>query len=92
MNGLNNGQLQGAMAGFPIPAGHSAELNYIHAMVEELSRQLAENKRQLEEVVSGVGRVRIRARAQQLGNEELISAASDELGSTLRPLPSFPRA
>ena len=87
MNGLNNGQLQGPMGGFPIPAGHSAELNYIHAMVEELSRQLAENKRQLEEVVTGVGRVRSRARAQQLGNEELISAAGDELGSESTFLP-----
>ncbi len=69
MNGLNGGQLPGAMAGFPAPAGHTAELSYIHAMVEDLSRQLAENKRVLEDVVTGVGRVRVRARAQQMGNE-----------------------
>jgi hypothetical protein len=83
-NGLNGGQLPG-MA-FPTPAGHTAELNYIHAMVEELSRQLAENKRVLEDVVTGVGRVRNRARAQQLGNEELITGAADELGGELRGL------
>ncbi len=83
MNGLNGGVGQvpaaAAASAFPTPAGHSAELNYIHAMVEELSRQLAENKRVLEDVVTGVGRVRSRARAQQLGNEELISGSSDDL-------------
>lgn len=91
MNGLGAGGAQGpsgsamagaggaAAAGFPAPAGYTAELSYIHAMVEELSRQLAENKRVLEDVVTGVGRVRSRARTQQLGNEELIGGASEEL-------------
>ncbi|KAL1891436.1 hypothetical protein Sste5346_007700 [Sporothrix stenoceras] len=90
MNGLGAGNGQGpgagAMAGaggaasaFPAPAGYTAELSYIHAMVEELSRQLSENKRVLDDVVTGVGRVRSRARTQQLGNEELIEGASEEL-------------
>lgn len=70
--------MAGAM-GFPTPAGHQAELNYIYGMVEELSRQLSVNQRALEEVVSGVGRVRTRARSQSLGNEELIDAAADEI-------------
>jgi hypothetical protein len=79
MNGMNAGNMPGAMVPFPTPAGHQAELNYIYGMVEELSRQLAENQRTLEEVVAGVGRVRSRAKAQQLGNEELISAAADDV-------------
>ncbi|KAM7196529.1 hypothetical protein V8F20_007003 [Naviculisporaceae sp. PSN 640] len=78
MNGMNGGNMAGAM-GFPTPAGHQAELNYIYGMVEELSRQLSQNQRALEEVVSGVGRVRTRARSQSLGNEELIDAAADEV-------------
>lgn len=78
MNGMNGGQMP-AMVGFPTPAGHQAELTYIYGMVEELSRQLAENKRVLEDVVAGVGRVRNRARAQSLGNEELITSAGDDL-------------
>ncbi|CAK7238683.1 MAG: hypothetical protein STHCBS139747_000101 [Sporothrix thermara] len=68
-----------AASGFPAPAGYTAELSYIHAMVEELSRQLSDNKRVLDDVVTGVGRVRSRARTEQLGNEELIEGASEEL-------------
>lgn len=67
------------MVGMPTPAGHQSELNYIYGLVEELSKQLAENRRQTEEIVLGVGRVRNRARTQALGNEELINAASDEI-------------
>ncbi|ERS97378.1 uncharacterized protein SPSK_02471 [Sporothrix schenckii 1099-18] len=91
MNGLGAGNAQGtgtgaltgagaaAASGFPAPAGYTAELSYIHAMVEELSRQLSDNKRVLDDVVTGVGRVRSRARTQQLGNEALIEGASEEL-------------
>ncbi|KAK3327152.1 hypothetical protein B0T19DRAFT_154665 [Cercophora scortea] len=78
MNGIN-GNMPGAMVGLPTPAGHQAELNYIYGMVEELSRQLAQNQRALEDVVTGVGRVRNRARTQSLGNEELINAAADDV-------------
>lgn len=67
------------VAGYPTPAGYQAELAYIYNMVEVLSQQLAENKRALEDVVSSVGRVRSRARSQQLGNEELISSAAEDL-------------
>ncbi|TPX13353.1 uncharacterized protein E0L32_006326 [Thyridium curvatum] len=91
MNGLNGGGMPGQpggqmpgggagpLVGLPTPAGHQAELNYIHAMVEELSRQLAENKKVLEDVVTGVGRVRNRARAQAASNEELIATGADEV-------------
>ncbi|KAJ4302364.1 hypothetical protein N0V88_002508 [Collariella sp. IMI 366227] len=74
MNGLNGANMPGGMVGYPTPAGHQAELNYIYGMVEELSRQLAENQRALEEVVSGVGRVRNRTRT---GNDNVV-ASSDE--------------
>jgi hypothetical protein len=85
MNGMNGANMAGAMAGMPTPAGHQMELNYIYNMVEDLSRQLSENRRQTEQIVESIGRVRNRARQQQLGNEELINAASDEINSTCRP-------
>ncbi|KAH6627121.1 hypothetical protein B0J18DRAFT_489879 [Chaetomium sp. MPI-SDFR-AT-0129] len=78
MNGINGGNMPGGMVPYPTPAGHQAELNYIYGMVEELSRQLADNQRTLEEVVAGVGRVRSRARNQALGNEDLVNSAADE--------------
>lgn len=85
MNGINGANMPG-MVGLPTPAAHQAELNYIYGMVEELSRQLADNQRTLEEVVAGVGRVRSRARAHSLGNEELIASAADEVkGMPLSP-------
>lgn len=90
MNGMNGAgagmQMQGpgvnpgaAMAVGPTPAGHQAELNIIYGLVEELSRQLAENRRQTEDIVNGIGRVRNRARERDLGNDELLGEAADEL-------------
>ncbi|KAI1283866.1 hypothetical protein F5Y07DRAFT_90540 [Xylaria sp. FL0933] len=75
----NGAAAAGAMAIGPTPAGHQAELNIIYGMVEELSRQLADNRRVTEEIVSGLGRVRNRARERGLGNEELLGEATDEL-------------
>ena len=76
---MNGGNMAGAhVVGLPTPAGHQAELNYIYGMVEELSRQLVQNQRALEDVVAGVGLVRNRARSQSLGNEDLISSTGDE--------------
>ncbi|KAK5660144.1 hypothetical protein OQA88_13613 [Cercophora sp. LCS_1] len=77
--GMNGGGMPGAVVSLPTPAGHQAELNYIYGMVEELSRQLAQNQRALEDVVAGVGRVRNRARTQSLGNEDIINANADEI-------------
>ncbi|ETS84170.1 hypothetical protein PFICI_02195 [Pestalotiopsis fici W106-1] len=74
--GVNAGA---AMAVGPTPAGHQAELNVIYTLVEELSRQLAENRRQTEEIVSGIGRVRNRARERALGNDEVLGEAADEI-------------
>ncbi|KAK5628742.1 hypothetical protein RRF57_004457 [Xylaria bambusicola] len=78
-NGAAAAAAAGAMAIGPTPAGHQAELNIIYGMVEELSRQLADNRRVTEEIVSGLGRVRNRARERGLGNEELLGEATDEL-------------
>ncbi|KAI0206997.1 hypothetical protein F4808DRAFT_454904 [Astrocystis sublimbata] len=69
----------GAMAIGPTPAGHQAELNIIYSMVDELSRQLADNRRVTEEIVSGLGRVRNKARERGLANDELLGEATEEL-------------
>lgn len=76
MNGMNGGGMGGGMP-LPTPAGHQAELNYIYGMVEELSKQLAENRRVTEDIVSGLGRVRSRARAQGLHNDQVLDAAAE---------------
>lgn len=89
MNGINgaNMAVSGGMP-MPTPAGHQAELNYIYGMVEELSRQLADNRRVTEDIVNGLGQVRSRARISGLDNEELIEGAADEInGMTLLPSP-----
>ena len=89
MNGMNmnGGNMPGPVVGYPTPAGHQAELNYIYGMVEELSRQLAQNQRALDDVVTGVGRVRQRARSQSLGNEDLIQSTADQVRGS-PPLPT----
>jgi len=88
MQGNGAAAAAGAMAVGPTPAGHQAELNIIYSMVEELSRQLADNRRVTEEIVSGLGRVRNRAHERGLGNEELLGEVTDELfGMLLLPSP-----
>lgn len=80
MNGIN-GNMGGAppMPAGPTPAGHQAELNYIYGMVEELSRQLADNRRVTEDIVNGLGKVRTKAKNQNLSNDELIASAASDL-------------
>lgn len=87
MNGMNGANMGGGMP-VPTPAGHQAELNYIYSMVEELSRQLADNRRVTEDIVSGLGRVRNKAKSQNLANDEVIDAAADDInGKTFsRPI------
>ncbi|EFQ28388.1 hypothetical protein CGRA01v4_12041 [Colletotrichum graminicola] len=79
MNGMNGGNVPNGMGGVPTPAGQQAELNYIYSMVEELSRQLAENRRVTEDIVTGLGRVRSRARTQGMSNDDLIHNAADDI-------------
>lgn len=81
MNGMN-GNVPGAAMPIPTPAGHQAELNYIYSMVEELSRQLADNRRVTEEIVTGLGRVRNKAKSQALDNEQMIDSAAEEINGT----------
>lgn len=72
--GLNTG-----MVGFPTPAGHQADLNFVMSMVEELSRTLEHNRRLTQNIVEGVGRVRERAKDTHLTNDELIASVAAEL-------------
>ena len=65
--------------GLPTPAGHQSELNYIYSMVEELSKQLQEARQAKEEIMAELGRIRTRARAENLNNAEVIAGAADEL-------------
>jgi hypothetical protein len=81
MNGMN-GMATNGLPG-PTPAGHQAELNYIYGMVEELSRQLADNRRVTEDIVNGLGRVRARARQQGLSNDQIIDASAEDINSEL---------
>lgn len=74
------------MAVGPTPAGHQNELNLIYGMVEELSRQLADNRRATEDIVSGLGRLRNRARDRGLSNNDILDEAADEIfGKSLPP-------
>lgn len=79
MNGMNGGANMGGGMPVPTPAGHQAELNYIYSMVEELSRQLADNRRVTEDIVSGLGRVRNKAKTQNLANDDVIDAAAQDI-------------
>lgn len=90
MSGMNGNVAAGGGLPMPTPAGHQAELNYIYNLVDELSQQLANNRRVTENIVSGLGRVRVRARHQGLGNEEVIAAAADNLHGTSPPHPPSP--
>jgi hypothetical protein len=81
MNGMNGSNMAAGMP-VPTPAGHQAELNYIYGMVEELSRQLAENRRVTEDIVSGLGRVRNRARTHGANNQQVIEGASEDINGT----------
>lgn len=85
MNGINGGGGIPNGMGVTTPAGQQAELNYIYGLVEELSRQLSENRRATEEIVAGLGRVRSRARLQTLSNEELINIAAEDINGWFHP-------
>jgi hypothetical protein len=84
MNGMNGANMAAAGLPVPTPAGHQAELNYIYGMVEELSRQLADNRRVTEDIVSGLGRVRNRARSRGMDNDHVIGSAAEDIDGTLR--------
>jgi hypothetical protein len=82
MNGMNGANMAAGLP-VPTPAGHQAELNYIYGMVEELSRQLADNRRVTEDIVNGLGRVRNRARSRGMDNAHVIGSAAEDIDGTL---------
>jgi hypothetical protein len=85
-NGMNGGMgAGGGMVGFPTPAGHQSDLNYIMQMVEDLSRQLETNQRITAGVMEKIGKVRDRAKTMDLNNDELIALVASEMnGKILR--------
>lgn len=86
-NGINGGVMGiGGMVGFPTPAGHQSDLNYIMGMVEELSRQLEHNQRLTSGVVEKIGKVREKAQNIDLNNDELIALVAAELNGMLHML------
>ena len=78
-NGMNGGMGMGGMAGFPTPAGHQQDLNYIMSVVEELSAVLRKNQDQTASVVEKVGLVREMAANMDLSNDQLVAAVAAEL-------------
>jgi Asp-tRNA(Asn)/Glu-tRNA(Gln) amidotransferase C subunit len=79
-NGMNGGMgAAGGMVGFPTPAGHQSDLNYIMQMVEDLSRQLETNQRITSNVMENIGKVRDRAKTMDLSNDELIALVASEM-------------
>ena len=86
-NGMNGGMgMGGAMAGYPTPAGHQADLNYVYGLVEDLSAQLAINREYTDRITEHMGKIRAKALNMNLTNDELIAAVAQELnGETGNP-------
>jgi hypothetical protein len=80
-NGMNGGggMGMGGMVGYPTPAGHQSDLNYIMSMVEDLSAVLRQNQLLTASVVEKVGKVREKASTMNLTNDELVAAVASEL-------------
>ncbi|CAD6440449.1 f7fea631-2ac5-4392-b6f3-ae020d12e702 [Sclerotinia trifoliorum] len=81
MNGQMNMAGMANMIGFPTPAGHQSDLNYIMVMVEELSRLLAANQKITDSILEKIGNVRQRAKDKNLTNDELLAIVSEELNA-----------
>jgi hypothetical protein len=85
-NGMNGGVgMGGGMVGYPTPAGHQSDLNYVMSMVEELSAVLRQNQQLTANVVEKMGKVREKASTMNLTNDELVAVVAAELnGKSLR--------
>jgi hypothetical protein len=81
-NGGMNGMNMGGMVGYPTPAGHQSDLNYVMGMVEELSAVLRKNQELTNNVVEKMGKVREKAQHMNLSNDELIAVVASELNGT----------
>lgn len=79
-NGMNGAMgIGGGMVGFPTPAGHQSDLNYIMNMIDEFTLISQGNQRLTAGVVDKIGKVTERAKHLNLSNDELISLVSQEL-------------
>ncbi|TVY82617.1 hypothetical protein LSUE1_G003117 [Lachnellula suecica] len=79
-NGVNGGMNPGtALIGYPTPAGHQSDLNYVMSMVDELAGVLRMNQQLTANVVDKMGRVREKAKHLSLNNDELMAAAAGEM-------------
>ncbi|TAQ86020.1 hypothetical protein B7494_g5675 [Chlorociboria aeruginascens] len=80
-NGTNGAAgFGGNMVGFPTPAGHQSDLNFVMSKIEELSRTLEHNRRLTDDIVTKVGLVRERAKDKNLTNDELVALVTSEMG------------
>lgn len=79
-NGMNGGMNGGnGLVGYPTPAGHQSDLNYVMSMVEELSGILRINQQLTASVVDKMGKVREKAKHANLSNDKLIQVVADEM-------------
>ncbi|KAF4627235.1 hypothetical protein G7Y89_g10921 [Cudoniella acicularis] len=79
-NGMNGGMGPGAsLVGYPTPAGHQSDLNYVMSMVDELSGILRINQQLTASVVDKMGKVREKAKHLNLSNDELITVVANEM-------------
>ena len=77
---MNGGMgVGGGMVGYPTPAGHQSDLNYVMSMVEELSQVLRTNQQLTAGVVDKMGKVREKAQTMNLTNDEMIAVVASEL-------------
>ncbi|KAH7419864.1 hypothetical protein BKA64DRAFT_651827 [Cadophora sp. MPI-SDFR-AT-0126] len=86
-NGINGGMgMGGGMVGYPTPAGHQSDLNYVMSMVEELSSVLKTNAALTAGVVDKMGKVRLKAQHLNLTNDELVAVVASELNEDSKNL------
>lgn len=83
-NGMNGGMPLGGMVGYPTPAGHQSDLNYLKSMVEELSSVLRNNQLLTANIVDKMGKVKEKAKDLNLSNNELIAVVASELNGKLQ--------
>lgn len=67
------------LIGYPTPAGHQSDLNYVMSMVDELAGVLRMNQQLTQNVVEKMGRVREKAKNLNLSNDDLIGAVAGEM-------------
>ncbi|KAG9241715.1 hypothetical protein BJ878DRAFT_427525 [Calycina marina] len=74
MNGM---AMNPGMVGYPTPAGHQADLNYIMGMVDQLSAIHRQNEATTTGILDKIGQVQKKAASLQFSNDEIIGLASE---------------